>query len=153
MFETRLHLFADYHQIMAMDDGPLQAPEIVTQEDVDRRLGIAPDGAIVHTARNMTVPVIVRLAPREPGAPPPDCDHVTECSFDVSSGRLVVMGLMDDPDAAARFEMAPGAYRLRVCHRGLRSVSWNGIEGDDSYELTLWPAPMAPPQVLRQFTP
>lgn len=149
--EVRLDLFADYRQIMVMDDLSLLANEIVTQDDVERRLAIAPEGAIIHTARNTTVPVTVRIAPCAPGEPDADCDHVTECSIDVTTGRLVVMGLMDYADAATRIALAPGPYRMRACHRGLRTLSRNGLEGDDRYELTLWPAPMAALAVLKQF--
>ena len=149
--EIRLDLFADYRQILVLDDLSLMANEIVTQEDVVRRLAIAPEGAVVHAERNMTVPVIVRVRRDAPGEPSSDCDHVTECSIDVTTGRLVVMGLMDDPDTAARIALPPGPYRMRACHRGLRTLGWNGLEGDDSYELTLWPAPMAALAVLKQF--
>lgn len=147
----RLRLFADYHQILAMDDGWLRANDTVTQEDVRRRLGVSPYGAVIHTARNMTVPVSFALAAKAPEPPPHDCDHVTESSLTVVTGRFAVMGLMDDPAAAARFAVAPGLYRLRVCHKGLRAIRESGLEGEDSYELTLWPAPLAPPRVLRQF--
>ncbi|MDW4736332.1 hypothetical protein NQ293_26040, partial [Escherichia coli] len=53
------------------------------------------------------------------------------------------------PDAA-RIDVAPGTYRVRVSYGGLDTLSEDGLEGDDRYRLQLWPAPPIAVRVVKQ---
>src|SRR5215471_5201358 len=63
-----LEVFADYFQFYVWDAGvsPL-APEDYTDEDVRRRVKVAPNVVVVLPVRNMTVPVEVELHAGDPG--------------------------------------------------------------------------------------
>lgn len=150
MTARQYELFADYHQIVFNDDSDPQWPEMVTDADCIRRIHTAPRVAVMHTARNMTVPVSVEVLAAEPAGLPDDADHVTDCSLDLPSGRLVVSGLthyMADPPLL----LPPGLYRMRAIHRGLGTLSADGLEGDDRYEVVLWLASEIEPRVLKQW--
>lgn len=144
---------ADYHQVVVMDDRDVPFPEHVDEEDCLRRLTVAPGIVVIHTARNMPVPFAVELL----DAPPADLedgdgwDHVTECSLVVTTGRIVVTGLLEYLPDAPRIDLPPGAYRLRALHRGLGEISPDGLEGRDAYLVRLWRAGATAPEVLRQW--
>jgi hypothetical protein len=52
-------LLADYFQIYVRDQGNPDLPAAYSEEAIAARLITGPHAAVVHTARNMTVPVIV----------------------------------------------------------------------------------------------
>jgi hypothetical protein len=53
-----LEVFADYHQFYVWDAGVgPSAPEDYTDDDVRRRVKVAPNVVVVQPVRNMTVPV------------------------------------------------------------------------------------------------
>lgn len=98
----------------------------------------------------MDVPVSIEVLN---SAPPPELeqwDHVVECTLVVQGNRIVVAGCTDYFPDAARIEVAPGAYRVRVGYAGLASISEDGLSGNDSYTLQLWQAAAIEPKVLKQ---
>ena len=92
-------IMADYHQVLLMDDrsATVVLPQVVTDADVKRRLTLAPGAVIIHTARNMPVPLTIDISDAPPLLPADAArwDHFTECSISISSGRMVVAGLTD----------------------------------------------------------
>jgi hypothetical protein len=145
-------IFADYHQLYLTDD-EVQAfmPEVVTDDDIERRLAAAPHIIVVHTERNMDVPVTVQIHESEPSLDLAAWDHVAECSLDVPSGRIVIAGCTDYLPEASRFAVAPGSYRARVCYGGFDTLSADGLDGDDHYVIQLWQAPPADLRVVKQY--
>jgi hypothetical protein len=98
----------------------------------------------------MNVPVVVEITDSEPDADLSAWDHVNECSVEVSSGRVVIAGCTDYFPDAARIELVPGSYRARLYYGSLRSLSEDGLDGDDHYRVVLWRAAPSPVQVLKQ---
>jgi hypothetical protein len=144
-------LFADYHQFYLQDEpagGNLG--DSWTQEATDRLLAIT-DGTIgVGTVRNMTVPVDIEVLDAAPNDSFKDWDQVNECSINVKSGRVVIAGCTDYFPDAARIQVAPAMYRVRIYYGKLDTLSENGLEGEDHYRVVLWPGDPTPPVVLKQ---
>jgi hypothetical protein len=139
MRETGFILFADYFQIHIQDemakgiDGASWTPEAYLQ-----RLALERDAFAVMTARNMEVPLVLRLHPEEPDTDIALWDHIVEFAVDIPSGQLVVAGCTDPFPTAARVTLPKGTYRVRVCHAGLDRISDDGLDGEDHYLVELW---------------
>jgi len=146
----RYEIFADYFQFYLWDEGAKPSPPTdYDRDDLVRRIKAAPYVVVIQPVRNMDVPVTLDIVD---AAPPLDLDafdHVAEASLDLPSGRLEIHectgGSIDI------LTVAPGTYRVRACFAGLDTLSEDGLDGEDRYDLTLWPAPAAPVEVLKQF--
>jgi hypothetical protein len=150
MIQREYRLFADYYQFYLQDESAAgDLSDSWTDEAVARLLAVAPGTVGVGTVRDAEVPVVVEVREEEP---PPDFDawdQVTECSLDVPSGRIVIAGCTDYFPDAARIEVPPGTYRVRVSYGALDSVSEDGLDGDDRYRVQLWRAPAIEPRTLK----
>lgn len=147
----KFDLFADYFQFYLQDEsakGDLSASW--TEEAVQRLLAIAPDTIGVGTVRNMTVPVQIEVTDAEPSETFDKYDHIVECSFNVPTGKIVVAGCTDYFPKAARIQVPPGCYRVRVFYGGLDTLRGNGLEGDDFYKVILWPSSAEGIRILKQ---
>lgn len=145
-------IFADYHQFYLMDnEKEPEYPSDVTELDCSNMAKVAPYIVAVYTTRNMTVPVTVRIHDADPGANLNEWDHVVECSVDVPSGRLVVIGCTDYLPDARRLEMQPGMYQVRLCYGKLDTLSDNHLDGDDYYVVDLWLGQIQKLKVLKQW--
>ncbi|NTG20697.1 hypothetical protein G6L00_09670 [Agrobacterium rhizogenes] len=133
------NLFADYFQIYLRDEGHPDLPDDYTDHTIARRLAAGPYAIILHTVRNMTVPVRVEWHDRRPS---PDLDayqHVVEARFNCPSGQLVLAGLTDYDPTASRLAVRAGPLGVRASFSGLDTLSEDGLEGDDHYLVQLWP--------------
>ncbi len=132
-------LLADYFQIYLRDAAHPDLPDDYTDAAIARRLVAGPYGVILHTVRNMPVPLRVEWHSERP-APDLEADQqVVEAGFGCPSGRLVLAGLSDYEPSAARLAVPAGRLGLRARFRGLDTLSADGLAGDDRYELQLWP--------------
>ena len=122
-----------------------------TPEAVARDLAVAPGTRGIGTVRNATVPVVVEITDNKPDDDFNSWDQVTECSIEVTSGRLVVAGCTDYFPDAARIDVPPGSYRARIYSGNLNSLSDDGLDGDDHYRVALWNAPPGPIMVLKTY--
>lgn len=141
MANYKYTLFADYYQFYLQDEnaeGDLS--NNWTEQAVDNLLALAPGTIGVGTVRNMDVPVEVEIRDSEPPCDFEEWDHVTECSIEVPSGKIVIAGCTDYFPDAARIVVRPGNYRARIYYGNLDSLSWNRPEGDDYYKVILWPS-------------
>jgi hypothetical protein len=132
-------LFADYFQFYLQDeeaDGDLS--DAWTEQAVNDLLAVAPGTIGVGTVRNMDVRVEVEIGVSEPLADIDEWDHVAECNIEVPSGRIVIAGCTDYLREASRIEVQPGSYRARVHYGNLKSLSEDGLDGDDHYRIVLW---------------
>jgi hypothetical protein len=121
MSTHHFELFADYNQFYLQDEsaeGDLS--EAWTPEAVARWLAVGPGVIGVGTARNMPVPVTVKVLEEEPEEVMGDWDQVTEASLSIRSSRLVVAGCTEYFPDAARISLPPGDYRVRVFYGDLR---------------------------------
>ena len=146
-----LKLFADYHQFYLQDESVTgDLSNSWTQEATDRLLALAPGTIGVGTVRNMAVPVVVEVSDTEPHEDVTGWDQVNECTLDVQSGRIVVAGCTDYFPDAARIEVLPGSYRVRLYYGNLDALSEDGLDGNDRYKVILWRAGPGPLKVLKQ---
>ena len=132
-------LFADYFQLYLRDEDHPGLPEDYTDVAVARRLMVAPYAAILHTARNMDVPLRVEWHERPPARDVDAWQHVAEAHFACPSGRLVLAGLSDFEPDAPRLPVTAGPLGLRASFAGLDTLSEDGLDGDDRYRIQLWP--------------
>ncbi len=144
-------LFADYFQFYICDEAYNGVPQLDWSEQcIEDMLGIVPGLIQIGTARNMTVPVDVEVRDSEPEEDFNRWDHIAEAGIVISSGAMIIAGLMDDPDEAARIEIKPGSYRARVCYGDLDILSTDGLEGDDHYKVALWPGEFTGVKVIKR---
>ena len=148
--EVRLHIFADYHQFYLQDENSeADLAEIWDERTSADMIATGPGVVGVGTARNFDVPVTVRILDSEPEEDPDRWDHVAEAPLALPSGELLIFGPTDWPDAE-RLAIEPGHYRARVHCANLESVAQIGIDGEDFYEVVLWPGAEEPPRVLKR---
>jgi hypothetical protein len=143
-------LFADYYQFYLQDESAEgNLDDSWSPEAVERLLAVAPGTIGVGTVRNVTVPVVVEITDGKPDDDMNEWDQVTECSVEITSGRIVVAGCTDYFPDAVRIDVSPGSYRARVYFGNLNSLSDDGINGDDHYRVVLWSAAPGPILVLK----
>jgi Competence protein J (ComJ) len=133
-----LEVFADYHQFYVQDGGiNPPAPEEWTDEDIENRCKTAENVVVVCPLRNMTVPVELVVHDSAPPAHSSAPDHAVECSLALPTGHLQLHECTGGQ--VLNLQVPPGNYRVRLTYRGLDSISKSGLEGNDSYEIELWP--------------
>lgn len=138
--EHSLELFADYFQFYLEDEGTQpDTSNIWSEEHINLLLAVYPGMIAVGTARNMTVPVRIVLREDRPLLEKDKWDKVNECSIKTDSGKIVVLGCTDNYSDALRLNVKPGIYRARINYGGLDTLSENGLDGEDHYEVILWP--------------
>lgn len=102
---------------------------------------IQGDGYVaIGTARNMTVPVTVRIATEAPGLDLKEWERIQEGTLAVSGGELQITGVTDNGMSGGTIPIAPGEYHLRALYAGLNTLSRDGLSGSDRYVIELWPA-------------
>ena len=140
LHEIHLELFTDYFQFYIQDEeAPGDLGDDWTEEAVNRLLATTSGIVGVGTVRNMDAPVRVKLF----GADPPiderdDVSQVNECDLEITSGKAVIAGCTDYYPDAQRIELANGIYRVRIYYSNLDTISADGLDGEDSYDLHLW---------------
>lgn len=140
--EIKTELFADYFQFYIQDekvDGNLS--DSWTQEAIDRLLALAPGTIGVGTVRNMDVPVTVKLFDSDPSilGDLESIGQINECDLVTTSDKLALAGCTDYLPDAKRIEVEKGIYRVRIYYGNLDKISEDGLEGEDFYEIHLWP--------------
>ena len=147
-------LMADYHQFY-LQDASADAEIAIEWTDADLKSRmVMRDGLVVLTTeRNMMVPVSVRLSDHEPQIDLQRFDHAV-LGHIRTSGSLVIAGLTDYLPDARRLPVPAGDLCVLSLSQGLGTLSTDGLDGDDRYDIHLWPcAPVhaAAVDVLRQW--
>lgn len=151
MGAIELTLFADYFQFYLQDELAQEGlAESWTDEAANRLLAVASGSIGVGTVRNMDVPVTIEVLTTEPVRDDENWDHITQCSIDVPSGKLVVAGCTDYFPEAKRIHLSPGTYVARISYGALDTLSDDRLDGADHYRVQLWPGCSALPKVLKQ---
>ncbi|WP_105383260.1 hypothetical protein [Neorhizobium alkalisoli] len=132
-------MFADYFQLYLRDEAHSELPDDYTDESLARRLMAGPNGIIVHTARNMTVPVRVEWHDQRPVSDLETFQHIVEAGFSCLTGQLVLAGMTDDETTSPRLAAKAGPLGVRVSLSGLDTLSEDGLDGEDQYLVQLWP--------------
>lgn len=132
-------ILADYHQFYLEDENsPHETGEIWNQETVERMLATEEGLIAVGTGRNMTVPVTIEIYESEPVFEAENFSRINECSLKIWSDKMILSGCTDYLPEAARIEIEPHIYCVRILYGNLESIRGNGLEGDDFYILQLW---------------
>jgi len=95
----------------------------------------------IGTARNLNVPVTVRITPEEPHLDLQQWDRVIQSGLVANSDELRITGVTDNGMSGGTIPIEPGGYHVRILFAGLNTVSENGLSGDDRYVIELWPVP------------
>lgn len=141
-----------YHQFLVTDPGgPVAGEEIAANQT--GLVGITGSDASIHTGIHTgDVDVTVAAHRQQPLPDSGEWEEIAEISLHSPTGTLVVSALMTDleqelPSLAAD---GPGHYRLRVHARG-RDLAFDLAPDTitEHYLLQCWPAPPAPPHILR----
>jgi hypothetical protein len=131
-------LLADFFQIYLRDEAYHDLPDDYTDEVIARRLMVGPYAVILHTARNMTVPIRIEWHGQRPTLDLDAYQHVVEACFDCPSGKLVLAGMTDYEPTAPRLSVKAGPLGVRASLSGLDTLSEDGLVGDDRYLVQLW---------------
>lgn len=131
-------IYADYRQFYLEDEAsPHETGEIWTRETVERMIAVSEKLVAVGTARYETVPVSVEFHDSEPPLELERYSRVNECGLEVVSNQLILSGCTEYLRDAARIEVEPANYRVRVFYGNLETVR-DDWEGEDFYVLQLW---------------
>jgi hypothetical protein len=151
MSALNLTLFADYFQFYLQDESAQESlADSWTDEATNRLLAVASGSIGVGTVRNMDVPVTIEVLAAEPALDAEKWDHITQCSIDVPSGKLVIAGCTDYFPEAKRIHVSPGTYVARISYGALDALSEDRLDGSDHYRVQLWPGLSAQPMVVKQ---
>ena len=145
-----LTLFADYHQFVLQDEAAPGDESDTWQAASQRMMAVAEGVVRLSTLRNTHVPVTLELLDAAPPSELARFDHVVEGALSIRSGPLVVAGCTDYFPDAARFDLAPGVYRVRLGISGAESLTEDGLDGQDHYLVQVWPEPAIEPTVRKQ---
>ncbi len=132
-------LFADYFQFYIQDElveGDLS--NSWNDEAVKYFIAFAPGKIGVGTVRNTNVPVELEILEEIPNYNEGEFEIINECSIEINSGKLVIAGCTDYFPDAKRIKLERGIYGVRVYYSNLNKISENGLDGEDSYKLSLW---------------
>ena len=139
--QHQFDVFADFNQFVVCDSNAdwSDLPDRWTSDALDNMFVVGPGYVAIGTARNMHVPVTVRLFDRRPDPAPDRWDKRNEAEIDLASGEALVTGVTDNGVSGGRVQIPAGQYRLRALYSGLHSLSEDGLSGDDRYVVELWP--------------
>jgi hypothetical protein len=148
-----LRLCADYFQFYLQDDeltvGDMS--DAWTHEATARMLAVVPRAVGIGTGRNFDVDVTLVVATVEPSFDPLEWDNVVEADLEIQTGRMVIAGCTDLFPDAFRVELQRGNYRVRASARNLASIQPNGIDGQDSYEVSIWPSEPLGIRIVKRY--
>jgi hypothetical protein len=149
-----LEVFADYFQFILQDEYATWDEELIATSIpklLSDLFAVTPGMIHVGTVRNMTVPVTIEIHDFEPYVDPSCWQQINECSLDIPSGQMVVMG-NDYFPMAPRIPVTPGMYRAKILYTGLDTLNENGLDGDDSYTIQFWLGTSVEPRILKSRT-
>jgi hypothetical protein len=136
-----LKLFADFFQFYIQDDnsdiGDLA--DAWNEDAVKHMLAVSRRIVGIGTVRNMDVPVNVYIQNVAPILIESEFDKINTSSIECLTGRLVVAGCSDYFPDAQRINIVPGKYNVKVGYKNLEDISDDGLEGNDSYHIWLYP--------------
>ncbi|TRZ45126.1 hypothetical protein [Robertkochia solimangrovi] len=140
--EFQSELFADYFQFNIQDEvvsGDLS--KAWTEEAVERLLAINQGTIGIGTVRDMDVQIYLKIFDSEPELMIDSnaINHINECDLEMSSDNLVIAGSTDYFPEAKRIKIGKGLFRVRVYYSNLEKLSDDRLDGEDSYEIHLWP--------------
>jgi hypothetical protein len=152
---TSLSIFADYSQFYLTDpDHVGDWSELWTEDAMADRLCATPHTVVFGTDRNFTVPVTVLQHPAEPQIAnlAAAADHAVMCGITLLSSTAKVVGCTEYLPDAPTLTIGPGTFSVLYAAHRLATV--RGLDGDDFYDVHLWPsAPLTERRILKRHPP
>jgi hypothetical protein len=135
-----LTIMADFHQIYVCDPAHIEDwSDLWTDQTVTDRIVACVHTVDFGTGRNMPVPIEVFTHDASPdmikllsGA-----DHAVSTCFVCTSGTIRIAGCTDYEPDAFTLDVGKGSFGVAFLSFGLGTI--DGLDGDDRYELHLWP--------------
>lgn len=140
--EIKTELFADYFQFYLQDEsvsGDLS--DAWTDEAFERLLAVTKSSIGIGTVRNMDVQTILKVFDTEPTIlrQSNSIHQINECDLEMTSEKLVIAGCTDYFPEAKRILIGKGIFRVRIYYKNLDTISEDGLGGEDTYEIHIWP--------------
>jgi hypothetical protein len=153
MLHYVVRIQADRHHFYIEEEGRVADPtsDCWTPEEEGDRILVRPGRIGVGTASAGDVEVEIEVQDCEPTMNLSGWDHVTQCSIETSTGRLLLYGGAGDTSKAIRAIVPPGSYQVRIYGGGMSRVDPATEEGEDYYRVQLWEDPPSPPHVLKRY--
>lgn len=144
----------DYFQFYAKRVGA-RWPVGLTDQTYRHRLWTDGGFVVISTLRKFgTTPVMLQVVENEPGPPSGNWQHVAEVSLN-DGGPLEILSWPGDQDPRSVHVIPSEPVRLRVLWGGLIPDLHEGMDehgrSDEHLAVVVWPAPVAPPAILRQW--
>ena len=153
--KEEIKLYASHHQFHFQDSEPLGSTDdedFWTEQSTKNRLAVT-DGILgIGTGSYGFVTVRVEQHDEAPLLELEKWDHVTECSLQIRSRFIFVMGCLSD--SGLFFEVTPGSYRVRACHANLDQSElevpheWQG-DFNDWYLIQFWSSEFMETKILK----
>jgi hypothetical protein len=145
-------VYAGYHQFYILDEDAIAnagAYDFWTKEAFDMRLATNPGIIGVGTGTYGDVRVEIEILSERPASSDLNTwDHVVEASLELPKHALTIAGCPDGPIGS--IPVSPGNYRLRVQSADLATV--DSEEGQDWYQILIWPEELRAPKVLKNWS-
>jgi hypothetical protein len=110
-----------------------------TDEDFNSMLCVQEGFLIIGTARSLVVPFCANISNERPEIVFDLYSHIVECSIETITG-IRIFGDFDEEEYDVAISFDPGVYGVLACYKDLDSISFDGLEGNDSYHVFLWPS-------------
>jgi hypothetical protein len=153
---AHLSLALDHGQFFVLDRDAIVDDDAYT--GAAQRAGLAQfDGGIAvftESAWSTATHVGIRLSDSRPTVDVSKRHHVVVGGLVCSSGQIRLFSPEGTGSNEQRLSLPIGTYGVIVCGDGFGRTDERGANGDDSYELLLWPARELPaPRCLKQGLP
>lgn len=134
-----VEIYPDYHQFYLIDNNvDPDFTGIWTPNALKNMIGLKNGLVGISTARISNIPITLTVRDFAPAIELDKYDKINECSLNVPSGKIVVMGCTDYIPEAKRIIVNPGVYRLYIKYGNLDKISEDALEGEDFYEIDMW---------------
>ncbi len=138
MSTFQFDVFADYFQVLVCDGGSESSISDAWNEQAIRDMFISTENEFsFNTARNMDVPIEIVICNKTPAIELSKWDHIVQCCLNVTTGCLYILGVSDFLPEAKQIAVESGQYIAWILYGGLDSISSDGLEGDDHYQIIL----------------
>lgn len=138
--KLEFEIYADYNQFYLECESSLHQTDLVWDAEniaFNRMLGVGEKLIAIGTARYRTVPVTIEFHDSSPNLELEKYSRVNEASLEVTSNKLILSGCTEYLPDAARIDVEPANYRVRILY-GNAEIVTDEDEGDDFYFLQLW---------------
>ena len=145
-----LDFYTSYHQFFLIDKNAIveNSQEMWSGDAFTDRLAVLPGWLSIGTGCYGPVKGVMRIHDQKPDLKNiNDFDHIVEGSIKISSGVIELIPCTANA-AECSINVKPDNYRVRICSAGLDTVE--GDEGDDYYEVDIWPDSFKAREVIKR---